>query len=137
MSGSKGGKRRGTLQKVDPGKHGGESRGSAPRFEDLSRIFRECGLALPEEALQRFWTFHQLLRQRNDELDLTRIRGFESMVLKHYVDCALVPTLVDLPGPVLDIGTGAGFPGIPMKIVRPDLKMILAEEPRKKAGIPG
>ena len=132
MSGSKGGKRRGPERRFVPGNAGGEGRKREPGIDDLARIFKECDLVLPEEALQKFWTFHQLLRQRNEELDLTRIRGFESMVLKHYVDCALVPTLVDLPEPVLDIGTGAGFPGIPMKIVRPDLRVVLAESRGKK-----
>src|SRR5262249_16614210 len=51
--------------------------------------------------------------------------------LKHYVDCALVATLVDLPSPLLDLGSGAGFPGIPLKIVRPDVEIVLGE-PRAK-----
>lgn len=98
-----------------------------PSIEYMIAIFRESGLHLPEETYRRFWTFHQLLRARNKELDLTRIRRFEDMVLKHYVDCALVPEMINLPSPLLDIGTGAGFPGIPLKLVRPDLELILAE----------
>jgi 16S rRNA (guanine527-N7)-methyltransferase len=81
--------------------------------------------------VQQFWKFHQLLRERNEALDLTRLHGFDSVVLKHYVDSALVATLVDLPSPLLDLGTGAGFPGIPLKIVRPDIRLLLAE-PRHK-----
>jgi 16S rRNA (guanine(527)-N(7))-methyltransferase RsmG len=83
--------------------------------------------------VQQFWTFHQLLRRRNEELDLTRLHSFDTVVLKHYVDCALVATLVDLPSPLLDLGTGAGFPGIPLKIVRPDLHLMLAEPRGKRA----
>jgi len=103
-----------------------------PSLEHLIEIFRQCGLDLPEPAYRRFWDYHQLLRARNEELDLTRIRRFEDMVLKHYVDCALIPGLIDPPSPLLDIGTGAGFPGIPLKIVRPDLKIILAESRGKR-----
>jgi len=103
-----------------------------PSLEQLTAIFRGCGLDLPEAAYRRFWDFHQLLRARNEELDLTRIRRFEDMVLKHYVDCALIPDMIDLPSPLLDIGTGAGFPGLPLKIVRPDLKIILAESRGKR-----
>lgn len=103
-----------------------------PSLEQLIAIFRRCGLDLPEAAYRRFWDFHRLLRARNEELDLTRIRRFEDMVLKHYVDCALVPGLIDLPSPLLDIGAGAGFPGVPLKIVRPDLKIILAESRGKR-----
>jgi len=114
--------------RLDPSKPGREEAPSAGRLRDL---FAACGLHLSEAQVAQFWAFHQLLRRRNQELDLTRLHGFESIVLKHYVDCALVATLVDLPSPLLDLGTGAGFPGIPLKIVRPDLHMLLAE-PRAK-----
>jgi len=106
-------------------------REETPSAARLSQMFAACGMRLSEAQVNQFWTFHQLLRRRNDELDLTRLHGFETIVLKHYVDCALVATLVDLPSPLLDLGTGAGFPGIPLKIVRPDLHLILAE-PRPK-----
>jgi 16S rRNA (guanine527-N7)-methyltransferase len=75
----------------------------------------------------QFWAFHQLLRERNIDSDLTRLHAFDTIVLKHYVDSALVATLVDLPSPLLDLGSGAGFPGIPLKIVRPDVQVFLGE----------
>lgn len=106
--------------------------GRRPDIAGMKNIFRECGLELTDEQLEKFWSFHQLLRARKDELDLTRIHGFESMVLKHYVDCAVVPGMTDLVEPLLDIGTGAGFPGIPMKIIRPNLHVILAEGRAKR-----
>ena len=90
-------------------------------------MFQDNGIQLEPAMVDRFWKFHQLLRNRNEELDLTRIHNFEAMVLKHYVDSVLPATLTDLPSPLLDIGTGAGFPGIPLKIFRPDLHIILAE----------
>ena len=106
--------------------------GDTPVFDDLVRIFEQCNLILPAETLQRIWAFHQLLRDRNRALDLTRIRGFESMVVRHYVDCAVIPSLLKLPEPLLDIGTGAGFPGVILKILKPDLQIILAESRGKK-----
>jgi len=90
-------------------------------------LFERSGLRLSAAQLEQFWRFHELLRARNEELDLTRLHNFENMVLKLYVDSALVATLVDLPSPLLDLGTGAGFPGIPLKIVRPDVRLVLAE----------
>jgi 16S rRNA (guanine527-N7)-methyltransferase len=54
------------------------------------------------------------------------------MVLMHYVDSAMVAQTTDLPSPLLDMGTGAGLPGIPIKIMRPDLELILAESRHKK-----
>jgi 16S rRNA (guanine(527)-N(7))-methyltransferase RsmG len=103
-----------------------------PSIDYMVRLFRESGLNLSDEAYHQFWTFHQQIRKKNDELDLTRIRRFEDMVLKHYVDCALVPTLIELPSPLLDIGTGAGFPGIPIKIVSPHVQLVLSEGRKKR-----
>jgi 16S rRNA (guanine(527)-N(7))-methyltransferase RsmG len=98
-----------------------------PGREALVALFQDNGIQLDPAMADRFWQFHQLLRARNQELDLTRIHNFEAMVLKHYVDSILPGTLTDLPSPLLDIGTGAGFPGIPLKIFQPDLHIILAE----------
>ena len=103
-----------------------------PGPDYLGRMFESCGLNLSKDLVDRFWTFHQLLRARSEKLDLTRIRSFESLVLKHYIDSAIITQLVDLPSPLLDIGTGAGFPGLPIKIMRPDIEIILAEGRAKK-----
>jgi 16S rRNA (guanine(527)-N(7))-methyltransferase RsmG len=100
----------------------------------MQKLFEQSGLRLSARQLDQFWRFHQLLRKRQEELDLTRLHSFDSMVLKLYVDSALVATLVDLPSPLLDLGSGGGFPGIPLKIVRPDIRLVLAEARSKRAG---
>ena len=100
----------------------------------LRELFASAGVRLPPPALDRFWRFHQLLRARNAELDLTRLHSFEGMVLKLHVDSALLATLMELPSPLLDLGTGAGFPGIPLKIMRPELHVLLAEPRAKRVG---
>ena len=68
-----------------------------------------------------------MLRAANEDLNMTRIHNFENMVLKHYVDCLLVLRFIELPDPVMDMGSGPGLPGIPLKIARPEVSMILAE----------
>jgi 16S rRNA (guanine527-N7)-methyltransferase len=90
-------------------------------------ILKRCGIALDQRQLERLWRYHQMLRKANVELNLTRIHKFESMVLKHYVDSLLVLEYLELPAPLVDMGSGAGLPGIPLKIARPALPMILAE----------
>ena len=75
-----------------------------------------------------------MLRAANAELNLTRIHNFENMVLKHYVDSLLVLKFADLPSPLIDMGSGAGLPGIPLKIARPDVAMILAEPRGARVG---
>jgi len=84
---------------------------------------------LSEKQYFQLWLYHTLLREKNAEYDLTRIYQFDNMVQKHYIDCILVAKLLhrDLPSPILDIGTGPGLPGIPLKIVSPGTAVILSE----------
>ncbi len=97
----------------------------------MRELFAASGICLDERQAALFARFYDLIERYNDVLDLSRLRRFEDIVVKHFVDCALVATLTDIPSPVVDIGTGAGFPGIPLKIMKPDLAIILAE-PRHK-----
>ena len=73
------------------------------------------------------WRYHRMLRQANASLNLTRIHNFENMVLKHYVDSLLVLKYRRIAGIADRHGLGSGLPGIPLKIARPDVRMILAE----------
>lgn len=95
-------------------------------------LLKRSGITLEPAAIERLWAYHNLLRTHNDDRDLTRITGFEPMVIKHYADCLWVSKLTELPSPIIDVGTGAGFPGIPLKIANPDVHFILAEpRPRR------
>jgi 16S rRNA (guanine527-N7)-methyltransferase len=95
--------------------------------KSLETILKRCGIVLEPAQLDLLWRYHQMLRRADLELNLTRIRNFENMVLKHYVDSLLVLNTIELPSPLVDLGSGAGLPGIPLKIARPDVQMILAE----------
>src|SRR5688500_9185945 len=104
----------------------------APSLQRMGDMLARSGLKLNKEQLDQLWRYHNLIRNRNQDRDLTRIVEFEQMVVKHYVDCMIVGKFVTLPTPLLDIGTGAGFPGIPLKIRYPHLKITLAEpRPRR------
>jgi 16S rRNA (guanine(527)-N(7))-methyltransferase RsmG len=98
-----------------------------PGRKSLEAILRRCGVVLSPPQYDALWTYHGLLRAANADLNLTRIHNFENMVLKHYVDSLLVLKFADLPSPLVDMGSGPGLPGIPLKIARPDVEMILAE----------
>src|SRR4051812_41703213 len=98
-----------------------------PGRTSLESIIAGCGLKLEPAQYDQLWTYHRALRSANAELNLTRIHNFENMVFKHYVDSLLVLNYVDLPSPLIDMGSGPGLPGIPLKIARPDVEMILAE----------
>ncbi|RJR30519.1 MAG: 16S rRNA (guanine(527)-N(7))-methyltransferase RsmG [Desulfobacteraceae bacterium] len=110
------------------------ARHSPPGFAALKQWFAESGLPLQERQYQLLWQYHRLIRKRNAEYDLTRIYQFDNMVQKHYIDCVLAAKLMKwkLPSPLLDIGTGPGLPGIPLKIVCPDTELILSEGRHKR-----
>jgi 16S rRNA (guanine(527)-N(7))-methyltransferase RsmG len=99
----------------------------SPSRDSLQEIIERCGIRLEPRHYDLLWNYHRLLRAADAELNLTRIRQFENMVLKHYVDSLLVLRFTELPSPIVDMGSGPGLPGIPIKIVRPELRMILAE----------
>lgn len=97
----------------------------------MNDIFRHCGFELSPRQLGQFGDYYELLMEQNEALDLTRLKSFEDIAIKHFVDSIYFTEYVELPSPLMDIGSGAGFPGIPLKIYLPDLDIILAE-PRKK-----
>ncbi len=104
-----------------------KSFGAEPDAAQLSRLLSASGILLPQAQAARLWKYHLLLRQYNKELNLTRIHNFANMVRKLYVDSIIPGKIIELPSPLMDIGSGPGMPGIPLKIAFPDIEIILAE----------
>jgi len=103
-----------------------------PSRKSLDTLLRWHGLELQAETLDQLWAYHQLIRENNDDQDLTRLNAFETMVERHYADCTLINAFIpEWPARMLDIGSGAGFPGIPLKLVNPHIRLTLCE-PRNK-----
>ncbi len=76
------------------------------------------------EQLRRHWL---AMVGSDDRTDLTRLESVQDIALKHYLDCALPLKYLQLPSPLLDIGSGAGFPGLVLKILSPETEVILGE----------
>lgn len=110
----------------------GHSGNKPPGPGQMDALLQRCGIRLTDGQLNQLWAYHQLLRRHDDELNLTRIRNFENMVVKLYADSILPALHAALPSPLLDLGTGPGMPGIPLKIFRPDLHILLAESRRHR-----
>jgi 16S rRNA (guanine527-N7)-methyltransferase len=106
--------------------------GVEPDAGQFSRILRASGISLSFAQTHLLWKYHQLLRQYNKELNLTRIHNFESMIRKLYIDSIMPGRIIDLPSPLMDLGSGAGMPGIPLKIANPKIEIILAESRRNR-----
>ncbi|MBF0432105.1 MAG: 16S rRNA (guanine(527)-N(7))-methyltransferase RsmG [Fibrobacteria bacterium] len=100
----------------------------------LDSLLQYYGIELNSTQLKQLWAYHQMLIAANTDSDLTRLHSFDTIVQKHYADCMLTHKLMQKkwPSPLLDMGTGAGFPGFMIKIISPETKIILAEpRPRR------
>ncbi|MEW6542695.1 MAG: 16S rRNA (guanine(527)-N(7))-methyltransferase RsmG [Nitrospirota bacterium] len=101
--------------------------------EVLRQGARDFGLSLTGEALASFLLYLHDLLVWNDKLNLTAIRKEREIVVKHFLDSlACLQVLPKTAEHVLDIGTGAGFPGIPVKILCPEVELTLLEPSLKK-----
>jgi 16S rRNA (guanine527-N7)-methyltransferase len=103
-------------------------------FADLLRAKLEGICELSEAQIERLGLHYELLTRWNKVLSLTSVRTLESAVERHY--CESVFAALHLPegaGSVADIGSGAGFPGIPIAVVRQDCSVVLIESHQRKA----
>ena len=92
-----------------------------------------AALDLDETALRRFRRYYELLTEWNKVMNLTSIEGEENTARLHFLDCAALTQLVDLRGKrVIDVGTGAGFPGLVLKILCPEMELILLDSLDKR-----
>lgn len=105
-----------------------------PVREVLSLGCKELGLEINDVQLDSFDTFTKLLLEWNRKFNLTRITDPEEIAVLHYVDSLALLAVEHLPlgSSLIDVGTGAGLPGIALKIMRPDLKVTLVDSVRKK-----
>ena len=96
-------------------------------LELLSEIVPE--IPLTEQMTRQFDTYAHLLEEWNQKINLSAIKEPREVVIKHFADSIIWLKFVDIPNcaSVIDIGTGAGFPGIPLKIVRPDVNLTLLD----------
>ncbi len=103
----------------------------------LARGADELGIRLTEGQLDQFQAYYETLADWNKRMNLTRITGLEEVQVKHFLDSLTVvlaaPLQPDDTRKMIDIGAGAGFPGLPLKLAFPETELALVESVGKKA----
>lgn len=97
-------------------------------------LFKENGLDISDEMYNKFDEYSNLLADWNSKINLTAITDPDGITVKHFLDSLLIFRYIDIKeySSVIDVGTGAGFPGIPMKIYRSDLNVTLMDSLNKR-----
>lgn len=104
------------------------------RIEFIISEFQKCNIELSQDKADKLLKLYEFLVEYNQNVNLTAITDFEEVVVKHFIDSVLPFSMIDIKenSSFIDVGTGAGFPSIPLMIVRPDLKGTLLEALNKR-----
>jgi 16S rRNA (guanine527-N7)-methyltransferase len=102
-------------------------------FDSIDKGARAMGRPLDPAHIKQFAVHAEELLEWNRFANLTAVTDLEEMAEKHFLDAVPLASLVPSGSHVLDIGSGGGFPGLPLKVMRPDLEVCLIEASRKKA----
>ena len=94
----------------------------------------ELNIEISKDQIDQFNKYYEMLVDWNSRMNLTSITEFEDVMKKHFVDSISLLSKFDLSNvkKIIDVGTGAGFPGIPLKIMLPDVEFLLMDSLNKR-----
>jgi len=100
--------------------------------EEFIQSCKDNGLELTEKQITQYETYAALLKEWNEKMNLTAITEFEEVLDKHFYDSLLPSFSSSIQGTLCDVGSGAGFPSIPLKIAYPNLKVTIVDSLNKR-----
>ena len=98
----------------------------------ITFLAKEIDIEFNEEQVEKFYKYMQLLLEWNEKINLTAITDPKEIILKHFIDSLTILKYIKKGAKVIDVGTGAGFPGIPLKILRDDINLTLLDSLNKR-----
>ncbi len=101
-------------------------------FYKLQNQAQKIDINLTNKQLNEFYTYMNLLIEWNKNINLTAITEPEEIIKKHFIDSLTISKNIQKDSSIIDVGTGAGFPGIPLKIVREDINVVLLDALNKR-----
>lgn len=103
-------------------------------MSEIKEVFDKMHIELPDGALELLNRYYEMLIDTNKVMNLTAITEYSKVVIKHFADSAAIGCITDMNGNIdlIDVGTGAGFPGIVLKIVYPQLSVVLLDSLNKR-----
>lgn len=100
--------------------------------EELEKKLNVLNIELKEKQVKQFYDYINLLIEWNKKINLTAIIEPKEIILKHFVDSLTISKFINERSTLIDVGTGAGFPGIPLKIIRNDIDITLVDSLNKR-----
>ena len=98
----------------------------------FEKNIKEFEIRINDDQIDKFYEYMNLLLEWNQKMNLTAITDCREIIIKHFVDSLTIEKYIEKDSYLVDVGTGAGFPGIPLKILREDLNVVLLDSLNKR-----
>ena len=99
---------------------------------EFIKLSKDYKLELNENIIVKFYKYMKLLQEWNEKINLTAITEPKEVIIKHFIDCLTISKNIENGTKIIDVGTGAGFPGIPLKIYNESLNLTLLDSLNKR-----
>ena len=98
----------------------------------MMELSKKINVEITDKQIEKYFKYMKLLLEWNEKINLTAITEIDEVILKHFIDSMTVLKFLVNSETIIDVGTGAGFPGIPIAIMKPDKRITLLDSLNKR-----